>query len=100
MTIEEFNKLVALQQTIATEFQPLAQLINNKEEFNKIDHLQRDLILVQANQMNSLLGIIQIRLGLSANEVKEALAKEQAGKEQANTESKENEATKGTVETK
>lgn len=118
MTIEEFNRTVALQQTIATEFQPIAKLVNDKEQFGKLDHLTKDLILIQANQMNALLGTLQVRLGLGAGEVKEALAKQEAQKEVLaqqkaqkkagekeapaveTSEKKSDEATKGTVETK
>ena len=108
MTIEEFNRTVALQQTIATEFQPIAKLVNDKEQFGKLDHLTKDLILIQANQMNALLGTLQVRLGLGAGEVKEALAKQEAqkkaGEKEASAaetpEKKNDEATKGTVETK
>ena len=108
MTIEEFNRTVALQQRIATEFQPIAKLVNDKEQFGKLDHLTKDLILIQANQMNALLGTLQVRLGLGAGEVKEALAKQEAqkkaGEKEASAaetpEKKNDEATKGTVETK
>lgn len=108
MTIEEFNRTVALQQTIATEFQPIAKLVNDKEQFGKLDHLTKDLILIQANQINALLGTLQVRLGLGAGEVKEALKKQEAQKKAeekevpaAETPEKKNdEATKGTVETK
>ena len=108
MTIEEFNRTVALQQTIATEFQPIAKLVNDKEQFDKLDHLTKDLILIQANQMNALLGTLQVRLGLGAGEVKEALAKQEAQKKveekeapaAETSEKKNDETTKGTVETK
>lgn len=108
MTIEEFNRTVALQQTIATEFQPIAKLVNDKEQFGKLDHLTKDLILIQANQMNALLGTLQVRLGLGAGEVKEALAQQEAQKKAGEKEApatetpekKNDEATKRTVETK
>lgn len=108
MTIEEFNRTVALQQTIATEFQPIAKLVNDKEQFGKLDHLTKDLILIQANQMNALLGTLQVRLGLGAGEVKEALKKQEAQKKAGEKEApatetpekKSDEATKRTVETK
>ena len=108
MTIEEFNRTVALQQTIATEFQPIAKLVNDKEQFGKLDHLTKDLILIQANQMNALLGTLQVRLGLGAGEVKEALAQQEAQKKAGEKEvpatetpeKKSDEATKGTVEAK
>lgn len=108
MTIEEFNRTVALRQTIATEFQPIAKLVNDKEQFGKLDHLAKDLILIQANQMNALLGTLQVRLGLGAGEVKEALKKQEAQKKAEEkkvpaaetSEKKNDEATKGTVETK
>jgi len=108
MTIEEFNRTVALQQTIATEFQPIAKLVNDKEQFGKLDHLTKDLILIQANQMNALLGTLQVRLGLGAGKVKEALAQQKAQKKAGEKEApaaetpekKSDEATKRTVETK
>jgi hypothetical protein len=60
-------------QRIITEFQELndritklREFILDTEEFNKLDNLNKDLLIAQLKAMESYISILSIRIGLNA----------------------------------
>lgn len=57
--LSEFNE--ANERTVK-----LREFILNKEKFEKIDNLNRDLLIAQLKAMESYLSVLSIRIGLNA----------------------------------
>ena len=66
MTEKEFERLSGLRKLLSDECSELTKLVK-EEEFQSLDGLNKDLIVTQATAMQSLVGIISIRLGVNHN---------------------------------
>lgn len=58
-TINEFQEL-------NDKIAKLREFILNVEEFNKLDNLNKDLLIAQLKTMESYISILSIRIGLNA----------------------------------
>lgn len=70
MTKQEVNDLIGFYKTVNAELQKLGATLSNEEEASKLDGLNRDLAVTQAQAMQTLLSTITIRIGLNINGVK------------------------------
>lgn len=70
MNEETLNKLIQFQKTVANEFNDLAGFIKS-EDFAKVDGLNKDLAVTEANTLQTLLGLISIRIGLNISSVRQ-----------------------------
>lgn len=59
ITINEFQEL-------NNKIAELREFILNVEEFNKLDNLNKDLLIAQLKTMESYISILSIRIGLNA----------------------------------
>ena len=66
MTQEVFNRLLVEFKENGERVDKLREFILNTEEFEKIDNLNRDLMISQLKAMEAYLSILSIRIGLNA----------------------------------
>lgn len=71
MTEQDLNMLVSLQKHLGEVFEVEAKTIHS-EDFGKIDALGRDLMVTEANAIQTLMGIISVRIGLGMASVQQA----------------------------
>lgn len=72
--LSEFNE--ANERTVK-----LREFILNKEKFEKIDNLNRDLLIAQLKAMESYLSVLSIRIGLNAPKDETVSEEDQNSKE-------------------
>lgn len=70
MTEQEVNDLVGFYKALNMEMQKLGALLSNEKEASKLDGLNRDLAITQAQAMQTLLSVLTVRIGLNINAVK------------------------------
>lgn len=68
MTQEVFNQLLVEFQENGERTNKLREFILNAEEFEKLDNLNRDLMIAQLKAMEAYLSILSIRIGLNAKQ--------------------------------
>jgi hypothetical protein len=68
MTQEVFNRLLVELQENGDRTNKLREFILNTEEFEKLDNLNRDLMIAQLKAMEAYLSILSIRIGLNAKQ--------------------------------
>lgn len=68
MTQEVFNRLLVEFQENGDRTNKLREFILNAEEFEKLDNLNRDLMIAQLKAMEAYLSILSIRIGLNAKQ--------------------------------
>lgn len=66
MTQEVFDRLLVEFKENGERVDKLREFILNAEEFEKIDNLNRDLMISQLKAMEAYLSILSIRIGLNA----------------------------------
>lgn len=68
MTQEVFNQLLVEFQENGERTNKLREFILNAEEFEKLDNLNRDLMIAQLKAMEAYLSTLSIRIGLNAKQ--------------------------------
>lgn len=68
MTQEVFNQLLVEFQENGDRTNKLREFILNTEEFEKLDNLNRDLMIAQLKAMEAYLSTLSIRIGLNAKQ--------------------------------
>jgi hypothetical protein len=68
MTQEVFNRLLVEFQENGERTNKLREFILNAEEFEKLDNLNRDLMIAQLKAMEAYLSTLSIRIGLNAKQ--------------------------------
>lgn len=68
MTQEVFNRLLVEFQENGDRTNKLREFILNTEKFEKLDNLNRDLMIAQLKAMEAYLSILSIRIGLNAKQ--------------------------------
>lgn len=68
MTQEVFNQHLVEFQENGDRTSKLREFILNTEEFEKLDNLNRDLMIAQLKAMEAYLSILSIRIGLNAKQ--------------------------------
>jgi hypothetical protein len=68
MTQEVFNRLLVEFQENGDRTNKLREFILNTEEFEKLDNLNRDLMIAQLKAMEAYLSTLSIRIGLNAKQ--------------------------------
>lgn len=66
MTQELLDKLIAEFQENGERTNELRAFILNQEEFDKIDNLNKDLMISQLKAMEAYISILSIRIGLNS----------------------------------
>lgn len=66
MTQEILEKLIAEFQENGERTNELRAFILNQEEFDKIDNLNKDLMISQLKAMEAYISILSIRIGLNS----------------------------------
>ena len=66
MTQEVFDRLLVEFKENGERVDKLREFILNSEKFEKIDNLNRDLMISQLKAMEAYLSILSIRIGLNA----------------------------------
>ncbi len=70
MKKETFERLVQERAELSEKFEKLRSFVES-DDIRGIDPLNRDLLLTQANVMQSYLGVLSIRIGLNSSKVEE-----------------------------
>lgn len=81
MTEQNLTAAIALQKHIAEVFSTDAEIINNKEKFEELDQLNRDLLVTEANALQTVLGIISVRIGLNISKIQQERVKADSEKQ-------------------
>lgn len=66
MTQELLDKLIAEFQENGERTNELRAFILNQEEFDKVDNLNKDLMISQLKAMEAYISILSIRIGLNS----------------------------------
>lgn len=66
MTQEILNQLIAEFQENGERTNELRAFILNQEEFDKLDNLNKDLMISQLKAMEAYISILSIRIGLNS----------------------------------
>lgn len=66
MEKEVFDRMLAEFDENNKRTTKLREFILNKEKFEKIDNLNRDLLIAQLKAMESYISVLSIRIGLNA----------------------------------
>lgn len=67
MNKETFEKMVKEFEELNEKLMKLKDFIMDKEEFEKLDFINRDLLIAQLKAMETYLSVLSIRIGLNAN---------------------------------
>lgn len=65
MDKETFDKLVTEFQDLNDKTLKCQQFVRNKEEFEKLDALNRDILIAQLKTMEAYLSVLSIRIGIN-----------------------------------
>lgn len=82
MTKEVFDRMLQEFQENGERTNKLRDFILNKEEFDKLDNLNKDLLISQLKAMEAYISILSVRIGLNSQFAQD---------EEESIESKENE---------
>ena len=72
MTQEVFDKMLQEFQENGERTNKLRDFILNKEEFDKLDNLNKDLLISQLKAMETYISILSIRIGLNSKITEES----------------------------
>lgn len=72
MTQEVFDKILQEFQENGERTNKLRDFILNKEEFDKLDNLNKDLLISQLKAMETYISILSIRIGLNSKITEES----------------------------
>ena len=75
MNEAQMKDAIAFQKAISEEHARITTFIKS-EEFKNVDGLNKDLLLTQINAMQSLLGILTIRVGINLSQMRQDQTKE------------------------
>lgn len=89
MSEQELKNAIDIKQAVLEYIKPTRELINNKEEFEKLDGLTKDLIVLEANTAYSFISALTISIGIGINQVQ--LERQQDAQETAETKVNEEE---------
>lgn len=74
MTEEQLKEIVALQKTVTDTLEATTKTVKS-EEFKSLDGLNKDLLITEVNALQTLLGVLSIRIGLNIASVQQARLK-------------------------
>ena len=66
MNTETFERMVDELKALHEKLEKLRAFIDDKEKFEKLDFLNRDLLITQFKAMETYLSVLSIRIGLNA----------------------------------
>ena len=66
MNTETFERMVDELKALHEKLEKLRTFIDDKEKFEKLDFLNRDLLITQFKAMETYLSVLSIRIGLNA----------------------------------
>lgn len=72
MTQEVFDRMLQEFQENGERTNKLRDFILNKEEFDKLDNLNKDLLISQLKAMETYISILSIRIGLNSKITEES----------------------------
>jgi hypothetical protein len=81
MQQETFQRMLDEYKELTEKTTKCRNFILNKEEFEKIDMLNRDLLIAQLKAMETYLSLLSIRLGVNGKVAEEADSEESVKKE-------------------
>ena len=81
MEKEVFERMLSEFNEVNGRTVKLREFILNKEKFEKIDNLNRDLLIAQLKAMESYLSVLSIRIGLNAPKDETVSEEDQNSKE-------------------
>lgn len=81
MTQEIFDKMLVEFQENGERTNKLREFILNQEEFDKLDNLNKDLLIAQLKAMEAYVSILSIRIGLNLKASESAPETEQISSE-------------------
>ena len=81
MTQEIFDKMLVEFQENGERTNKLREFILNQEEFDKLDNLNKDLLIAQLKAMEAYVSILSIRIGLNSKASESAPETEQISSE-------------------
>lgn len=81
MEKETFQRMITEFNETNTRVSNLRNFILNKEKFEQIDSLNKDLLIAQLKAMESYLSVLSIRIGLNAPKDSEVVEEDQNPKE-------------------
>lgn len=81
MQKEVFERMLSEFNEVNERTVKLREFILNKEKFEKIDNLNRDLLIAQLKAMESYLSVLSIRIGLNAPKDETVSEEDQNSKE-------------------
>lgn len=65
MEAEVYNKMIEEYKELDTRVNNCRKFVSDKEKFESLDNLNRDLLIAQLKAMETYLSLIAIRLGLN-----------------------------------
>jgi hypothetical protein len=71
MEAEVYNKMMEEYKELDTRVNNCRKFISDKEKFEALDNLNRDLLIAQLKAMETYLSLIAIRLGLNGDSTKQ-----------------------------
>ena len=77
MTENQLKSLLAFQKTLASYADELKNTIQS-EEFEKLDGLNKDLMITEFNQVQATLGISSVRIGLNISSLQDKRNQEES----------------------
>lgn len=66
MDIDTFQRMVDELKALHEKLDKLRTFIDDNEKFEKLDYLNRDLLITQFKAMETYLSVLSIRIGLNA----------------------------------
>lgn len=66
MDIDTFQRMVDELKALHEKLDKLRSFIDDNEKFEKLDYLNRDLLITQFKAMETYLSVLSIRIGLNA----------------------------------
>lgn len=66
MEKEVFERMIKEFEELNEKVNKLREFITNKEKFEKLDFINRDLLIAQLKAMETYISILSIRIGLNA----------------------------------
>lgn len=66
MKKEVFERMIKEFEELNEKINKLREFITNKEKFEKLDFINRDLLIAQLKAMETYISILSIRIGLNA----------------------------------
>ena len=67
MEKEVFERMIKEFEELSERITKLRNFVMNKEKFENLDFINRDLLIAQLKAMETYLSVLSIRIGLNAN---------------------------------